>query len=289
MLAGLQDTWRPLRAQLWQQRVLLAFSEHGLHGVVLQRGLPLGESWQVQIPPQALLAGRPVLVEVLGDFVGDLLLDRGLISLPVSVALPAAAAHWRVVEWPLSEWPDDPIEALRTIQPDLGLPFGWPQISLDAQPLPGQPLRSLLVAAERSLVEAWIEVFATAGLSLDRLVPSQVCVRQALLASLEACDPDQGVVLLQPEGTACRLLLWRQGVPLFERVLAPGGAGLIAAVQRCLAFYRQQEPALRFGQLWLSEPLPQANDLAAALDLPLEQLASAPYDSLVLLGLAQAP
>ena len=145
------------------------------------------------------------------------------------------------------------------------------------------------MAAERSLVEAWIEVFATAGLSLDRLVPSQVCVRQALLASLEACDPDQGVVLLQPEGAACRLQLWRQGVPLFERVLAPGGAGLIAAVQRCLAFYRQQEPALRFGQLWLSEPLPQANDLAAALDLPLEQLASAPYDSLVLLGLAQAP
>ena len=289
MLAGVKEAWLPLRSQWLDERVLLAFDDRTLQGVGLRKGGIGTPGWQSMLPAQALHNGMPEIVDVLGDFVGDLLLSQGLMGQPLRVALPPQAAHWRVISWPFDEWPDDPIEALLTIAPDLGLPFDLDRAAVDLQPLPGRPLRSLLVAAPVQLVEAWIEAMALAGLPLERLVPAQVCIREALLPRLRGLDPRDAVVLLHPEATGCSLQLWRQTVPVYDAQLPLNGPELAAAVETRLAYVQSREPDFRPQQLWISKPLPQQEALADATGLSLELLDSAPYDSLVLQGLAQLP
>ncbi|MEB3173203.1 MAG: hypothetical protein VKL97_05000 [Cyanobacteriota bacterium] len=278
-----------MRSQLLGEAVLLAFDDRLVHGLALRRGAIATPPWQSMLPAQALAHGMPELVDVLGDFLGDLLLSQGLIGHAMRVALPPEAAHWRVISWPFDDWPDDPIEALRTIDPDLRLPFALADAAIDLQPLPGQPLRSLLVAAPQALVEAWTNVFEIAGTPLQRLLPAQVCVRQALLPRFAAADPRDGVLLLQPTGAACSASLWRQGVPLYQRLFEADDPQLAAKLGQIVAYYGSCDAAFSLRRLWLTAELPQQHELEASLGLTLEPLDCAPYDSLVMQGLAQVP
>jgi len=287
VFAGVREAWKPLRSQWLCERVLLAVDDRALQAVALRRGAISIPCWESMLPAQALVDGMPTLVDTLGDFLGDLLLSQGLMGQAVRLALPPQACHWRVVVWPLQEWPDDPAEALRTIDPDLGLPFALADAAIDLLPLPGEPLRSLLVAAPRELVEAWLAVFAITGSPLERLLPAQVCLRQALLPALEATPAQGGVLVLHPSAAGCMALLWRQGLPLYERLLALDAAQLPHELERCVSFYRSRDPDFRLSQLWLTAPLPAQDQLAATLGLPLELLDSTPYASPVLQGLAQ--
>ncbi|MBM5799613.1 MAG: hypothetical protein FJ077_01970 [Cyanobacteria bacterium K_DeepCast_35m_m2_023] len=269
------------------ERVLLAFEDGLVQGVSLRQGAIKTPAWVSVLPAQALQRGMPQLKDLLGDFLGDLLLSMGLIGQSVSLALPAAGAHWRVVEWPFEEWPDTPIEALRTLDPDLGLPFALADAALDLQPLPGQPLRSLLVAAPRALVEAWVEVMQLAGMPLERLLPAQVCLRQALLPRLQRLDPRDGVVVLQPGSLTTTVQFWQQSVPIFERLLPADDPQLADQIVALLAFCGKREPGFAPRRVWLTSALPQQQALAEALALPLEQLDWPDYDSPVVQGLAQ--
>lgn len=286
VLAGLKEAWKPLRSQWLGERVLMAVDDRALQAVALRGGAITTPYWESMLPAQAVVDGLPTLVDTLGDFLGDLLLSQGLMGQAVRLALPPQACHWRVVVWPLQEWPDDPHEALRTIDPELGLPFALADAAIDLQPLPGEPLRSLLVAARRDLVEAWQAVFAITGSPLERLLPAQVCLRQALLPALEATPAEDGVLLLHPSAGGCTALLWRQGLPLYERQLAQDAAQWPHALEQAVAYYRSRDPGFRLSRLWLTAPLPGQDQLAAALGVPLELLDSAPYASTVLQGLA---
>lgn len=287
MLATVREAWQPLRSQWLGEAVLLSFEDRVMRGMALRQGAISRPLWESMLPAQALENGMPELVDELGDFVGDLLLTEKLMGQAVRVALPAQAAQWRVITWPLADWPDDPIDALRTIDPDLGLPFALADAAIDLQPLPGRPLRSLLVAAPRALVEAWSAVFEIAGAPLERLLPAQVCLRQALLPKLQAADPRDGILLLHPAGAGCSASLWQQGVPLYGRLFEADDPQLAEKLQQIVAFYRSREAAFNLRQLWLTASLPHHDELAAALQLPLEQLSFAPYDFAVMQGLAQ--
>lgn len=288
MLAAVREAWKPLRSQWLGETVLLNFEERVLRGLGLRQGAISTPAWETVLPAQVLDNGMPELEDELGDFIGDLLLNQRLMGQAVRVALPVQAAHWRLIAWPFSDWPDEPIEALRTIGPDLGLPFALADAAIDLQPLPGRPLRSLLVAAPKALVEAWTRVFEIAGAPLQRLLPAQVCLRQALLPRLQAVDPREGILLLHPAGAGCIASLWQQGVPLYERLFEADDPRLAEQLERIVAFYRSRDGAFNLRQLWLTASLPQQDELAAALRLPLEQLGFAPYDSAVMQGLAQA-
>lgn len=274
MLAEVRELWRPLRSQWLAERVVLSLEEPTLRGLALRRGAISVPVWESLLPAQVLADGLPLRVEELGDFLGDLLLSKGLMAQPVWLVLPRTVAHWRVIEWPFDDWPDAPLEALRTVDPELGLPFALADAAIDLQPLsgvprPGQPLRSLLIAAPRQLVEAWIAVFAIAGATLERLVPAQVCLRQALLPALE---PQQDVLVLQCSGVRCAAGLWRQGMPLYERVLGSDDPELPAHLAAVLDYYGSRDPGFRASQLWLAGSLRDPAALAATLGLPLRQL-----------------
>lgn len=272
---------------MFPRLVLLEIRDDGLRGQLLrdndQPG-PLG--LQAPLPALTCRDGMPLEKESLADLIGDLLLSEKQLDAYVMAVLPFEACHWRVLVRPFPEPPDDPIETLRLLDPPLNLPFSLAEAFIDLHPLPGQPDELLLVASQRRLVDAWIDVFRLAGVKLERLAPAQGCLLAALEEPLRSCEDTDLLAVLVPEEQDTLLWLFHRGVPVFERPLPPGGEDLIEEVQRCLTFYHRQEPGLRRLRLLLTGPLADREELETTLGVEAEELEIAPFGSLLLRGLA---
>ena len=209
------------------------------------------------------------------------------------MVLPAPACYWRALQWPLSAWPLEPARQLRELQPDLGLPFALEQGWLDVMPVQGGDVDALVVAIERQLLADWLEVFNIAGVRLGRLVPAQVAWMVGLQERLLAADSTTLVGLLLPEPQALRLLVWRDGVPLYERLLSGELEQWLGQLEACLRFLRWQQGMqgmLARGsiELLLAAGLAagQQERLQLGCPQPLELLDSGGYGNLALRGLA---
>jgi Tfp pilus assembly PilM family ATPase/Tfp pilus assembly protein PilN len=293
VLEDWQERLQALKARLVPASVVLAIEDHGLRGQVLEGD----DAWAAALPQGICIQGQPTNGTALADFLGDLLLDHGLLTPRVRASLPPQAAHWRVIQWPLGEWPDEAAEAIRLLDPDLRLPFRLEEAYLDIQPLPGSPSQALLVAAPRRLVRDWIDVFDGAGAQLDRLQPTETVEWQALKTLLGPTDRGVLQVLVALEPTMSRLLLVADGLPCYERVLPSVGQpfqpesviALVTAVQRCIQFLRQRQnlPMASQERWWLHGPLAAQEGLEALLqaggverlkrvDLPVVPVLAAP-------------
>ena len=211
VLSGLQDQLAPLKSWLFPRRVYLQLEDQAFTAMVLD-----GErvAWLERVPlPEGLCVnGQPTAVEALGDLVGDLLIERGFPGARVKAVLPRAATAWRVIAWPNARWPDQPEVVVRQQQDQLDLPWSLQDADLRLEPLIGAPPRSLLVAVQRGLLEAWIEVFSQSGVALDGMEPLPICLWRAAEPQL-----GEGVqVLLQLEEEQSWLLALDQGEPLGE-------------------------------------------------------------------------
>ena len=286
VLAGLQNTWRPLRAQLFPKLVMLDLSEQLVTAQTVKRGEPLEQIWTAPIPALTCRDGVPQLKDAVGDFLGDLLLEYGVLDAQLVVSLPRQASHWRVVDWQVGQEPGNCVDELRALNPDLGWPFSLEQAYLDVQPLPGLAASSMVIAAERSVVDAWVEVFGIAGGTLQHLLPSQLCLMWGLRDELAATAADSLVALLQPLDQQTNLIVWNQGVPEFERLLPGPMVDLIPALQQSLDFYRNLKAPQAPVRLLLTAPLEERASLEQALGLKVEVVDLAGFGSLCLQGLA---
>ena len=246
VLSGLQDQLAPLKRWLFPRRVYLQLEDQAFTAMVLE-----GErvAWLEQVPlPEGLCVnGLPSEVEALGDLLGDLLVERGYAGARVKAVLPRAATAWRVIEWPEACWPDQPELVVRQQQDQLELPWSLRDADLALEPLLGQPPRSLLVAVQRGLLEAWIEVFSQAGVALDGMEPLPICLWRAAEPHL-----GEGVqVLLQLEEAESWLMALDQGVPLGEWPLpAPSDPEALSSALQALQrrFHFHPSAALLSGQ-----------------------------------------
>ena len=261
----LDDRLRPIRAQLFPRQLLLELQDDALMGQVLRGGGPEPVSIDLQLPPLTCLDGQPLEKEPLGDLIGDLLVRDGLLDAVVLASLPEGAVEWRVIDWPLEAIPDDPIEALRTIDPTLSFGVPLAEATIDLRPLPGATPRMLLAVASKKLVEDWIEVFNLAGAQLERLAPPQSCRLAAVTALLQQAPDDQLTLLIHPLPAGGRLLLLRRAEPVFDWSLPQADDDLVGEVNRCEAFYRRHDPSVRRLRLLLSAPLPRQDRLQDAL------------------------
>ena len=285
VLAGIQAQWRPLRALLLRQALLLDLSDPlVLMGQALKRGKPEGEAWSAPIPARTCREGVPVALDALGDFIGDLLLEHSTPDAALVVGLPWEAAYWRVVEWAEGSQPEDAAEELRERQIDLGWPFSIEDASLDVQPLADAPGCSLVVGMSLDALESWIEVFAIAGGSLRHLLPAQVCQQMAIMPKLQASAEDELVALLQPDSAHCQLVVWRAGVPEFQRRLPREPKALVPALDQALRFCRSRL-GVEAVRLLLAESVECADVIRDQLALPLEWADRGSYGSLHLAGL----
>lgn len=290
--SGLIDTiserWQPAKARLFPSLVLLQLSDTALIGQSFDGRSPTGITIEAEIPPSTCANGLPLEREPLGDLIGDLLVNEGLIDAYVLAALPAAATDWRVVVWPFDEIPDEPVESLRQINPPLRLSTSLDEASIDLHPLPGRPAQMLLGACSSALVDAWVDVFNLAGVQLERLAPAQSCQMAALTPLLQQAPPGQLTALLDPQPGHCRLVLFRSTVPVFDHPLPAEGSELMQQLHRCLAFYRRWDPQAGELRLLLAEPMPIQDQLERELGLQPQLVPVAPFRSLVLRGLATA-
>lgn len=257
-----------------------------LRGQALKGDQPAGPAWTAPVPAQTCRDGLPIARDALGDFIGDLLLEYSSPDAGLVMAMPHQLTHWRVLEWPDAQVPDDALEELLERAPDLGWPAALDDCCLDLQPQPGQPGASLLVGASRSALEAWVEVVAMAGGALRHLIPAQACLSTALQDSLLTARDGELVALLQPESLGHQLIVWRDGCPELQRLLPLQAEALIPELEQVLHFCRQRFAA-RGLRLLLADALELAPQLREALpDLTLDLVDPAPYGSLVLQGLA---
>jgi hypothetical protein len=296
VVARLQEEWQTLRSELFPTKVVLDLSDLVLTAQRLPKAnQPLDAPWIVPLPAATCRGGRPLQTEALGDFIGDLLLSYGQIKALLSVVLPAPACYWRALQWPLAAsplaaWPPEPARQLRELQPDLGLPFALEQGWLDVMPVQGGDVDALVVAIERQLLADWLEVFNIAGVRLGRLVPAQVAWMVGLQERLLAANSTTLVGLLLPEPQALRLLVWRDGVPLYERLLSGELEQWLGQLEACLRFLRWQQGMKATGsiELLLAAGLAAAQQerLQLGCPQPLELLDSGGYGNLALRGLA---
>ncbi len=284
----LEDRLRPLRAQLFPRQLLLELQDDSLKGQLLSGAGPQAVSIDLPLPPLTCLDGQPLEKEPLGDLIGDLLVRDGLLDAVVLASLPEGAAQWRVLDWPYEAIPDDPIQALRTIDPPLNLTVPLSESMVDVRPLAGSTPRLLMAVAPRKLVDDWIDVFNLAGVQLERLAPAQSCRLAAVSSLLEAAPEDELTVLIHPLPAGAQLLLLRRTEPVFDWRLPQDDDALVREVNRCVTFYRRQDPSIRRLRLLLSSPLPSQDSLQDALGVRAEILTPEPFGSLVLQGLAMA-
>ena len=286
-LEDLKERLRPFVSQMFPRLVLLEIRDEGLQGhVVSDDGRPGPLSLQAPLPALTCREGMPLEKESLADLLGDLLLSEKQLDAYVLAVLPYDASHWRVLVRPFAEPPDDPIAALRALDPSVNLPYSLAEAYIDLHPLPGDPEAMLLVASPRRLVDAWVDVFRLAGVKLDRLAPAQGCILAAVEEALLDSDETELLALLVPEPGDCLLWLFHRGMPVFERPLPEDGDGLVEELQRCLAFYHRQEPSLNSLRLLVAGRLECEAELASTLGVPVETIGFEPYGSLLLKGLA---
>jgi Tfp pilus assembly PilM family ATPase len=287
LLDQAREALRPIRAQIFPRQVLLELHDESLRGQVLRNDRPEPVTLEAPLPPFTIRDGMPLEKEPLGDLIGDLMVRDGLIDHFVMAALPLAAVEWRVVVWPFEDWPEDPARALRQIDFPLNLPYPIEEASLDLQPLPGEPGQMLLAATPKRLVQGWMDVFSLAGVQLERLAPAQSCQLCAIAGLLRQIPADQLVALVDPDPlAACRLVLIRNGVPVFERRLRGAGDELVDDLVRSIEFYRRQDAAAQGLRLLLTQPLEERFALENRLAVVAEELTAEPFGSLVLQGLA---
>jgi len=284
----LEDRLRPVRAQLFPRQLLLELQDDSLKGQVLRGSGPEAVSIDLPLPPLTCLDGQPLEKEPLGDLIGDLLVRDGLLDAVVLASLPERAAQWRVIDWPFEAIPDDPIAALRTIDPPLNLAVPLSEAMIDLRPLAGSTPRLLMAVASRKLVDDWIDVFNLAGVQLERLAPAQSCRLAAVTSLLEAAPVDELTVLIHPHPAGAQLLLMHRTEPVFDWPLPQDDEALVREVNRCVTFYRRRDPSIRRLRLLLSAPLPSQDSLQDALGVRAEILTPEPFGSLVLQGLAMA-
>jgi hypothetical protein len=235
VLAGVQDRLAPLQSWLFPHRVYLQLEEQVLVAMVLE-GDRLVWHERVPLPEGVCENGAPVAVEALGDLLGDWLIERGCPGAHVKAVLPRAATAWRVVAWPDGQWPEQPELVVRQQQGELQLPWDLHDADLMLEPLNAATPRSLLVAAQRGVLEGWIEVFSQAGLVLDALEPLPICLWRAV----QPCLQGELEVLLQVEEQHTWVLAFDQGLPLGEWCWPPLAepAQLEAALQAWLHRYQ---------------------------------------------------
>ena len=288
-LNDLQLRWRSWKAVFAPQLVLLELQDDCLKGQSHSARRPGPVTIDTPLPPETCVAGMPLEQEALGDLIGDLLARDNLIDAYVLASLPPEASQWRVLEWPSADpVPRDPLAALRKLDPPLNLPYSLSDACLDVQPLPRHPNHLLLAATPRTLVEAWEKVFDLAGVHLDRLAPAQTCLLAGLAPELTGLGESELVAVVAPGEEICRLFLLRGDVPVFEKTLPAEPEQMVAEFDRCVAFYRRQDPSCSGLKVFLSRPWDHAERLVHPGSPSPAEAFCGDYGSLVLQGLASA-
>ena len=219
-LADLRDRFPALDGLLVQitglvtrRRVVLAASDRVLSLAWLDQGEQ--HIIETELPPDLCQGGVPLQREVLAEMVADLLLEQGIasVSVEVELLLPLPSCEWRLLEGAtgLAD-----ASSLRTLAPELTWPLQW-QESYVAWTSLAEMDMAMVVGADRLIVQAWIDMVASADLNLCKAEWLLVAAWRALQALNEPMK-GEWAWLIESEGS-WRLVLLCEGLPELDVVL----------------------------------------------------------------------
>ena len=255
--------------RLWAaQTVVVLASDRGLW--IVWRS---DEGWQVASgswPEGCCRDGMPLQREAMAELLADLLLDHDLIDAQVELLLPMAGVHWRVL---------DGIEADQFEQAKPALAdLPWPlqaQESYTALTSLGTAEGSvtsssvtLALGVKRVHLQAWIDVIEQADLVLRRV---DWCLSSALRGLLQLTQHWSGdLAWLIQDGSSCRLVLLRSGVPELDQVMTTAAAevdGCQREIRAWLTAWQQRSPSSAALGWWFSVACDQDDLWEALVDL----------------------
>jgi len=208
---ALKVSWQRL---LKAQRVLVAVTDQSLICCWMRAGQWVWRSGV--LPPDSCRDGVPLLPELIGDFLGELLLDCDLPGAQIELLLPHPACRWRLFEAGSSE-PDQCLAAARTSLAGLQQSVEPDDLDLSFQQV-GDDL--LVVGVPKPVLQGWIDVADMADVPLRRVEWSVSTALRALQRSLPDPWVEDLAWVIQASGqSGCRLVLVRDGVPEVDRLV----------------------------------------------------------------------
>ena len=219
-LADLRDRFPALDGLLVQtsglltrRRVVLAASDRVLSLAWWEQGEQ--RIITTDLPPDLCQGGVPLQREVLAEMVADLLIEQGIasVSVELELLLPLPSCHWRLLEGAAGL---GDATSLRVLAPEMNWPLQWQESYVALTSLQDREM-AMVVGADRLILQAWIDMVASADLNLcqaEWIVVAAWRALQALNGPLEG----EWVWLIESEGI-WRLVLLCEGRPELDVVL----------------------------------------------------------------------
>ena len=219
-LADLRDRFPALDGLLVQtsglltrRRVVLAASDRVLSLAWWEQGEQ--RIITTDLPPDLCQGGVPLQREVLAEMVADLLIEQGIasVSVELELLLPLPSCHWRLLEGAAGL---GDATSLRVLAPEMNWPLQWQESYVALTSLQDREM-AMVVGADRLILQAWIDMVASADLNLCQAEWILVAAWRALQALNGALD-GEWAWLIESEGI-WRLVLLCEGRPELDVVL----------------------------------------------------------------------
>ena len=219
-LADLRDRFPALDGLLVQtsglltrRRVVLAASDRVLSLAWWEQGEQ--RIINTDLPPDLCQGGVPLQREVLAEMVADLLIEQGIasVSVELELLLPLPSCHWRLLEGAAGL---GDATSLRVLAPEMTWPLQWQESYVALTSLQDREM-AMVVGADRLILQAWIDMVASADLNLCQAEWILVAAWRALQA-LNGPLEGEWVWLIESEGN-WRLVLLCEGRPELDVVL----------------------------------------------------------------------
>lgn len=228
-------------------------------------------------PPDTLRDGEVVNKDALADAVQELWTTNGFKAKKLITAVSGQSAITRPVRFPVM-----PLEELKEViqfEAERHIPFSLDEVNIDFQVLgevqeEGQNrLDVLLVAAQKQLINSYVNMAQTAGLEVVVVDIASFAVARALQgAEYGLADDDQAVasILIRSDTTDINVL--KNGIPRFSRSVPLGTNSLVDIMANSLYMTAKEASAL-LDEMVLSIPgyeeqIPQRIEDAAEIIKP---------------------
>ncbi len=213
-LADLRDRFPALDGLLVQtsglltrRRVVLAASDRVLSLAWWEQGEQ--RIITTDLPPDLCQGGVPLQREVLAEMVADLLIEQGIasVSVELELLLPLPSCHWRLLEGAAGL---GDATSLRVLAPEMNWPLQWQASYVALTSLQDREM-AMVVGADRLILQAWIDMVASADLNLCQAEWILVAAWRALQA-LNGPLEGEWAWLIESEGI-WRVVLLCEGRP----------------------------------------------------------------------------
>lgn len=182
-----------------------------------------------EVPEEVFIEGQIKDISTMSELVQSIVEENKIKSRRVATAILGREAVTRVIPVP-AELNDQELQDYMNQEAGLYLPFPREEADVDYQKLgnvldPNDDLEKVqvaLVATRKEITDAYIEVFAQAGLSINVLEVSNFALIRTVKEILQQYGPQEATVMADIGFDSTELAIVVDGIPQFNRTIPIG-------------------------------------------------------------------